>query len=210
MQHAAERHQVDRVLQDLLTRDVIPASRQIDISVRLSSHTMLLITTVDPVLFVEDAPADRFGVIDFDGTVLEGELNSTAAPMIALHAAIYAANSGLGAVIHAHPASVTSCAVANQPLPTQYLPLLLAGQYDDIPVVPGSVPGSTSCADALATLAATRPGTCAALMTDHSVTAFHSTLSRAVRVLSALEEAAAGEIRTAKLPATIPEPQLNP
>jgi len=58
--------------------------------------------------------------VDLDGNVLEGNMKPSSET--AMHVQLYKANSGINAIVHAHPVYATVCAIMNKPLDQHIVP----------------------------------------------------------------------------------------
>lgn len=190
MDYLVERGNVCGELRALFTAGVMPHSGHANASVRLPDERMLLTS----VGHVRDLRTDQFAVVGLDGVVLEGELTSTSSEIVEMHAAIYRAASEVGAVLHTHPRHATAFALAHKPIPARYEPLLRFGQAFEIPVVAWAPRGSAASVDAIADIAARRPGVHAVLMANHGVTVYHRDIGTAAGLMTTVEEAAEVEL----------------
>lgn len=136
-------------------------------------------------------------VVGLDGTVEHGQLEPSTHEIVGMHAVAYRARPDAGAVLHTHSPHLLAFALAHRPLPCRYEPLLRHGQPTEVPVVPWAPRGSAaSVAEISAALEANRT-TRAVLLANHGVLAFAPSPSAVVKLVIALEEAAAGEVRAA-------------
>jgi L-fuculose-phosphate aldolase len=128
--------------------------------------------------------------MDLDGNLLEGNLASTSAEIIGMHAIVYKLRADVGAVIHTHSPMVTTYAMAHQPLPIHYEGLLRQGVIDDIPVAGWGPRGSRESVDNIERALREHPDAPAVLLANHGLLAFGRDQSRAAHLIISLEEAA--------------------
>ena len=60
---------------------------------------------------------ESLAVLDLDGTIKEGRLQSTSAEIVSMHAIVYKLRPDVGAVIHTHSPMVSTYAMAARPMP---------------------------------------------------------------------------------------------
>lgn len=139
---------------------------------------------------VADLEASGLSLLDLDGNVLEGEMDATNKEVISMHAGIYRIRPSAGAVIHTHAPHVTAFAVAHEPLPLIYEPLLRLGFTEPVPVVPWAPRGSERSVGGILEAAEAHPGVSAVLMANHGVLVWGDNPGHAAQVLINLDEAA--------------------
>src|SRR6476659_9456828 len=105
---AAERQSIVDSAQLLIRTGVLSHSNHGNSSVRLPDGQSMLITGVSSLL--NTAP-ETLTVLDLDGNVLDGQLASTSAEIVGMHAVVYRLKPEVGAVIHTHSPSVTTYAM---------------------------------------------------------------------------------------------------
>ncbi len=130
-------------------------------------------------------------VLDLSGQLARGEaMDPTMQEVIQMHARVYRARPGVGAVIHTHAPHITAFAVAHQPIPLVYEPLLRFGLTEAIPVVPWAPRGSEKSVNAIVDVVENHPGLYALMMANHGVLVFHQDPISTARLLATLDEAA--------------------
>jgi len=172
---------------ELLVRTgVLSHSNHGNSSVRLPDNSML-ITGVSSLLGQNPETLAR---MDLDGNLLEGNLASTSAEIVGMHAVVYKLRSDVGAVIHTHSPMVTTYAMAHQPLPIHYEGLLRQGVSDAIPVAGWGPRGSRESVENIENALRDHPDAPAVLLANHGLLAFGKDQSRAAHLIISLEEAA--------------------
>ena len=173
---------------DLLVRSgVLSRSNHGNSSVRLSDGQSMLITGVSSLF---GQTAETLAVLDLDGNVLEGNLASTSAEIVSMHAVVYKQRSDVGAVIHTHSPMVSAYAMAHQPMPIHYEGLLRQGVSDDIPVAAWGPRGSRESVTNIEDALRAHPDASAVLLANHGLLAFGRDSGRAAHLIISLEEAA--------------------
>ncbi|MCY0900908.1 MAG: class II aldolase/adducin family protein [Firmicutes bacterium] len=157
-----------------------------NLSARLSEDTMLM-TRGGNVANLDD---NSFAVIRTDGTVLEGEVMPAQAEIIEMHAAVYRARPAVGGIIHTHAPHATAFAVAQEPIPVVYEPLMRFGMTEPAPVIPWAPRGSTASVQGIVDAVTSHPGVSAVLLANHGVLAFSKSPADTAQLLSTLDEAA--------------------
>ncbi|KUO95519.1 class II aldolase/adducin family protein [Ferroacidibacillus organovorans] len=157
-----------------------------NLSARLSDDTMLMTRGGN----VANLDEDSFAVIRTDGTVLEGEVMPTQAEIIQMHAAVYRARKAVGGIIHTHAPHATAFALAHEPIPVVYEPLMRFGVTEPTPVIPWAPRGSDASVRGIVNAIEQNPGVSAVLLANHGVLAFSQTPSETAQLLATLDEAA--------------------
>ncbi len=101
----------------------------------------------------------------------------------ALHAALYRADPGTGAVVHTHADACTALACLGEPLPAFHY-MIAAFGGDDVPCAPYATFGTPALAEAAATAMRTRT---ACLLANHGMVTAGPTLDKAVVAAADLE-----------------------
>lgn len=109
--------------------------------------------------------------------------------IINMHTKLYQHRNDVGAIIHCHPAHVAAFAVAHQPIPAVYEPLLRQGIHTDVPVVAWAPRGSEASVNGIIDAFST-PETVAVLLANHGVLVTGADIENALDRLTALEETA--------------------
>jgi ribulose-5-phosphate 4-epimerase/fuculose-1-phosphate aldolase len=138
---------------------------------------------------VADLSSADLALLDVNGTVLDGTMEPAQEEVVAMHAGVYRVRPDVGAVIHTHAPHVTAFAVAREPLPLVYEPLLRFGITEPVPVVPWAPRGSEQSVGGIVD-AARRPGVLAVLLANHGVLVFARGPAETARLLVTLDEAA--------------------
>lgn len=186
-----ERDALVTAVRNLFEAGVMSHAGHANVSVRLDEERMLL----TPSGVVRGLTPESLAVVDFDGAVLEGDLEPAAGEIVSMHTAVYRARPDAGAVIHTHSPYVTSFALANEALPCRYEALLRFGQADEVPVVPWAPRGSRESVEGITEVVRTNPYTRAALLGNHGLLAFAANATTTGALVVAIEEAAEAEIR---------------
>jgi len=142
---------------------------------------------------------EDLALVGLDGLVEEGQLLASVTEIVGMHAAVYRARPGVGAVVHTHSPAVTAFALAHHALPCRYEALLRHGQAEPVPVVGWAPRGSPALVDGLTGALRAHPRTSALLLANHGLLAFAPTPQRAASLVIALEEAARAELAAASL-----------
>ena len=172
---------------ELLVRSgVLSHSYHGNSSVRLPDNSML-ITGVSSLFGQSPETLAR---LDLEGNLLDGNLASTSAEIVGMHAIVYKLRSDVGAVIHTHSPMVTTYAMAHQPLPIHYEGLLRQGVAEDIPVAGWGPRGSRESVENIENALRDHPDAPAVLLANHGLLAFGKDQSRAAHLIISLEEAA--------------------
>lgn len=182
-----------QILQAIATLDgsgVLSRSGHANLSVRLGDGRILLTAKG----FVRSLGVEDMAVVDLEGHVVEGDLDQTNAEIVEMHTDLYGARPDVGAIIHTHSPKLLAFALANKALPSRYEALLRMGQAEDVPVVPWAPRGTKESVGGVIRAAIANPTTKAVLLGNHGVLAFHEDISATVNLVSALEEAADGEL----------------
>lgn len=147
-----------------------------------------------------------FAVLSLDGELQEGELEPTNAEIVEMHTRVYRARPEVNAIVHCHAPHATAFAVANQPIPAVYEPLLRFGHADPTPVVPWAPRGSRESVDGIVERVEGRPTLWAALLANHGALAFGTAPMPAAQLMATLDEAAELVIAARQLGGETPLP----
>ncbi|MEU9034128.1 class II aldolase/adducin family protein [Streptomyces sp. NPDC048352] len=178
----------------LFAAGVMSHSGHANLSARLDGERLLLTPG-----FVRGVRPEHLATVGFDGQVLEGELQSVSAEIIAMHSVVYRARPDVGAVIHTHSPAATAFAVAHRPLPCRTEPMLRFGQAEEVPVVPWGPRGSDVSVRGIADVLERRPTTAAVLLANHGLLVFGPDASATAHLLVAIEESAEAELAAAAI-----------
>jgi L-fuculose-phosphate aldolase len=184
---ANQRQAIAQAAHLLVRSGVLSHSGHGNSSVRLPDGQSMLITGVSTLL---DTPPESLAVTDLDGALVEGNLASTSAEIVGMHAVIYRLRPDIGAVIHTHSPMVTTYALAHKPLPIHYEGLLRLGVSEDIPVAPWGPRGSPESIAHIETTLTAHPRASALLLANHGLLAFGPDQPTAAQLIISLEEAA--------------------
>lgn len=197
------RTQLIQAAQLLFQAGVMSHSGHGNMSARLpQSEQMLLVSTG---MHTQLAP-EHMAIVTFDGEVVEGALDPTTREIIAMHAGVYRARAGVGAVIHTHSPHVTSFALAHQPLPCACEALLRFGITGDIPVVAWAPRGSPESVANIVKQLELHPMTPAVLLANHGLLAFSRDPLATAFLIIVMEEAAELTLRAQPLGGVQPFP----
>jgi L-fuculose-phosphate aldolase len=182
---------------DLLVRaGVLSHSNHGNSSVRLSDGQSMMITGASSLF---GQTPETLAVLDLDGNVKEGKLQSTSAEIVQMHACVYRARADVGAVIHTHSPMVSTYAMAHQPMPIHYEGLLRQGVSSAIPVAGWGPRGSRESVTNIEKALADNPEASAVLLANHGLLAWGKDQMSAARLIISLEEAAEMMLRAEHL-----------
>jgi L-fuculose-phosphate aldolase len=182
---------------DLLVRaGVLSHSNHGNSSVRLGDGQSMMITGASSLF---GQTPETLAVLDLDGNVKEGKLQSTSAEIVQMHACVYKARPEVGAVIHTHSPMVSTYAMAHQPMPIHYEGLLRQGVSSAIPVAGWGPRGSRESVTNIEKALAENPGVSAVLLANHGLLAWGRDQMAAARLIISLEEAAEMMLRAEHL-----------
>jgi L-fuculose-phosphate aldolase len=187
MEYGELRHQTVRAAEHLFATGVMSHSGHGNLSARLPGAERMLLT---PGGIIRGLDPARLCVVDFDGNVLDGELEAVAREIVAMHAAVYRERATAGAAIHTHSPHVTTFAVAGRPLPCVYEAMLRFGVADDVPVADWGPRGSPESVRAIAATLRAHPRAPAVLLANHGLLASGADPLAAAQLVVTLEEAA--------------------
>lgn len=179
----------------LFAAGVMSHAGHANLSGRLDEDRFVLTTTG----MVRDLRPDQVATVAMDGNVLEGDLASDNAEIVAMHSVIYRARADVGGVIHTHSPSATAFALAHVELPCRAEPLLRFGQAEPVPVVAWGPRGSEASVRGIAAALAQHPTTSAVLLANHGLLVFGADPMAAARLVVAIEETAEAELASAAI-----------
>ncbi len=206
MSHPSSDQLKDQLLQAarlLFQTNVMSHSGHGNMSARLPGTERMLLTGVGTLAQLSK---EDLAVVTLDGEVIEGTLPPVAREIVGMHACIYRARPGVGAVIHTHSPHVTSFALANQPLPCVYEALLRFGITEDVPVADWAPRGSRESIKNIEAQLERHPASPAVLLGNHGLLAFASDALAAAQLVVAMEESAELTIRARALGGERPLP----
>lgn len=181
--------------ESLFINGVMSHSGHANLSARVDDSSMLL--TIDGQ--VRSLGVDRLALVDFDGSVREGDLDPTNAEIVAMHGEVYRLRHDVGGIIHVHSPNLLAFALAHRPLPCRYEALLRFGQAEDVPVVPWAPRGTERSVGGIIDVLRSNPGTNAVILANHGVLVLGANPRQAASLATVLEEAAEAEIAAASL-----------
>lgn len=184
--HSAERQAILSAADVLVRSGVLSHSNHGNSSVRLTGDQMMI--TGASSLYGQTP--DTLAVLDLDGNVKEGRLQSTSAEIVQMHAIVYRLRPDVGAVIHTHSPMVSTYAMAHQPMPIHYEGLLRMGVHMPIPVAPWGPRGSRESVMHIDNAIRENPGCSAVLLANHGLLAWGRDQMATARLIISLEEAA--------------------
>jgi len=192
---AAERESILSAADVLVRSGVLSHSNHGNSSVRLGDDRMLI--TGASSLYGQTP--ETLAVLDLEGNVQEGRLQSTSAEIVRMHAIVYKLRPDVGAVIHTHSPMVSTYAMAHQPMPIHYEGLLRMGVHMPVPVAPWGPRGSRESVMYIENAIRENPGCSAVLLANHGLLAWAKDQMSAARLIISLEEAAEMMLRAAHL-----------
>lgn len=165
----------------------ISMSHHGNFSVRVPNTDTILLTATSSF---DNLKPENLALLDFDGNLLEGEINPTNAEIVHMHAIVYKERPETGAVVHTHSTYATSFALASRSLGCSYEALVRQDMTDGVPLAKYGPRGSTeSVANIAAALSAVKSAK-AVLLENHGVLAFGLDPAAAARANLIVEEAA--------------------
>jgi len=189
---------------DLLVRSgVLSHSNHGNSSVRLSDGQSMMITGASS-LFGQSAGS--LAVLDLDGNLKEGQLQSTSAEIVSMHAIVYKKRPDVGAVIHTHSPQVSTYAMAARSMPVVYEGLLRQGVSTPIPVAAWGPRGSRESVTNIERTLDENPDASAVLLANHGLLAWGKDQLSVARLIISLEEAAEMMLRAEHLGGSNPLP----
>ncbi len=193
--HANERQAILSAADVLVRSGVLSHSNHGNSSVRLGDDQMMI--TGASSLYGQSP--DTLAVLDLDGNVKEGRLQSTSAEIVQMHAIVYRLRPDVGAVIHTHSPMVSTYAMAHQPMPIHYEGLLRMGVHTPVPVAPWGPRGSRESVAYIENAIKENPGCSAVLLANHGLLAWGKDQMAAARLIISLEEAAEMMLRAEQI-----------
>lgn len=181
----AVKQQLISVARQLAEKGLLFRGQHANLSARVSDQ--ILLTRGG---HVSQLGADDFVLLDLEGRIQEGGLESTNAEIVDMHTRVYQVRPDIGSIIHCHAPHVTAFAVAQQPMPLAYEPLLRFGHAEPTPVVPWAPRGSTASVQGIINAVDGHPSLQAVMLANHGVLAFGRDPMLAGQFLTTLDEAA--------------------
>jgi len=182
-----QRRAIIQTAELLVRTGVLSHSKHGNSSVRLPDGASMLITGVSSL--VGQSP-DSLAVLDLEGHLREGQLASTSAEIVGMHAVVYRLRPQVGAVVHTHSPMVSTYAMAHQPMPIHYEGLLRLGVSADIPVAAWGPRGSRESITHIEAALEAHPEAPAVLLANHGLLAWGPDQAFVGQLIVALEEAA--------------------
>lgn len=133
---------------------------------------------------------DSFAVVTLQGATVQGQIDPTTAEIVEMHTAVYRVRDSIGCIIHCHAPYATVFAIAHQPIPVVYEPLMRFGITEPIPVVPWAPRGSEASVGGIVNLVKEHPNTAAVLLANHGILGFASDPAQTSQMLATIDEAA--------------------
>lgn len=178
--------QVIRAANHLFACGVMQHSGHGNLSVRIDRERMVITARGS----IRSLTPDDLAVVSFDGTVLDGEMDSASAEIVHMHSGFYEAREEANAVIHTHSPRTTAFALAHQPLPCVYEAMLRFGVADDIPVAAWAPRGSAESVSNIVDQLGNNPSVPAVLLANHGLLASGRDPMHAAQMVVAMEETA--------------------
>ncbi len=166
---------------------IMPISHHGNFSARVPNTDSMLITGGGSL---DNLQPEQLALVDLDGKLLQGELTTSNAETVHMHAVVYKHHPEAGAVVHTHSPFATAFAVAGRALACSYEAMVRGGMTEDVPIAHYGPRGSQI---AIANIAAAMAGgkeQRAVLLENHGVLAFGPDPQGAARANVVLEEAA--------------------
>jgi L-fuculose-phosphate aldolase len=171
----------------LVRTGAISMSHHGNFSVRVPGTDTILLTASSSF---DNLKPENLALLDFEGRLLEGEINPTNAEIVHMHAIVYKQRPETGAVVHTHSTYATSFALASRSLGCSYEALVRADMTDGVPLARYGPRGSAASVDNIATALSVAKKTKAVLLENHGVLAFGADPAAAARANLIVEEAA--------------------
>jgi L-fuculose-phosphate aldolase len=202
--HATERESILSAADLLVNSGVLSHSNHGNSSVRLGNGESMLITGASSLF--HQTP-ETLAVLDLDGNLQEGTLQSTSAEIVSMHALIYKLRPDVSAVIHTHSPMVSTYAMAHEPMPIHYEGLLRQGVSTPIPVAAWGPRGSRESVANIEKALADNPEASAVLLANHGLLAWGKDQLSTARLIISLEEAAEMMLRAEQIGGSKPLPE---
>ncbi len=133
---------------------------------------------------------DQLALVDFDGNLVEGELDAANAEIVHMHACVYKERPEAGSVVHTHSPYSTSFAIAGRPIEPVYEAMVRFGMMDGVPVARYGPRGSPQAINYIVDALRSRERIRSVLLANHGLLAFGPNPAMASRIVLAMEEAA--------------------
>ena len=187
LNHAPLRQAVIDSASFLVRIGAISMSHHGNFSVRVPGTDTILLTATSSF---DNLKPENLALLDFDGRLIEGEINPTNAEIVHMHAIVYKERPETGAVVHTHSTYATSFALASRALGCSYEALVRQDMTDGIPLAKYGPRGSAASVANIANALSTAKNTKAVLLENHGVLAFGADPAAAARANLIVEEAA--------------------
>jgi L-ribulose-5-phosphate 4-epimerase len=187
MNHTSLRQAVIDSANYLVRIGAISMSHHGNFSVRVPDTDTILLTATSSF---DDLKPENLALLDFEGKLLEGEINPTNAEIVHMHAIVYKERPETGAVVHTHSTYATSFALAGKSLACSYEALVRQDMTDGVPLAKYGPRGSAESVTNIAKALNTTKNTKAVLLENHGVLAFGADPAAAARANLIVEEAA--------------------
>lgn len=158
---------------------------------------------------IRDLTQADLALAELDGSVAKGEIDDVKLEIVALHAEIYRRRGDVNSILHTHSPALLAFAIANKPLSCCYEAMRF-GQPAEVPVVPWSRRGTSEWSSSILQVLDGHPSTRSILLGNHGVLVFGSDCPSAASLTIVLEEAAEGELGSARLGGARPLPLGGP
>lgn len=187
MNEAKVRQEIIRAAQILAESGMLFRGEHANLSARLDEQHIIM-TRGGSIGHLSESD---LAVLDLHGNLVNGEsMEPSMQEIIQMHTRVYRSRASVGAVIHTHAPHITVFAVAHQPIPLVYEPLLRFGLTEPVPVVPWAPRGSDKSVNAIIDVVENHPGLSAIMMANHGALVFHQDAISTARLLATLDEAA--------------------
>jgi len=187
LNHPALRQAVVDSANFLVRIGAISMSHHGNFSVRVPNTDTILLTATSSF---DNLKPENLALLDFDGRLLEGEINPTNAEIVHMHAIVYKERPETGAVVHTHSTYATSFALASRSLGCSYEALVRQDMTDGVPLAKYGPRGSAESVANIAAALSEVKSAKAVLLENHGVLAFGPDPAAAARANLIVEEAA--------------------
>ncbi len=166
---------------------IMSKSNHGNMSMRVPGTDTFLMTGVSS--FAAVGP-DQLVVLDFQGNVVEGEIQARNAEVIQMHAVVYRERPEVGSVLHTHSPFATAFAVASRSLPLFYEAEVRNDILEGVPLAGYAPRGSDDSVDNIAAILRSHDLIKGLLLENHGVLAFSGDARGAAQANIIIEETA--------------------
>ena len=166
---------------------IMSKSNHGNMSMRVPGTETFLMTGVSS--FAAVSP-DQLVVLDFQGNVVEGEIQARNAEVIQMHAVVYRERPEVGSVLHTHSPFATAFAVASRSLPLFYEAEVRNDILEGVPLAGYAPRGSDDSVGNIAAILRSHDLIKGLLLENHGVLAFSGDARGAAQANIIIEETA--------------------